>query len=62
MLDDDDIEVGLCLNLYLLLYADATIIMDESESELQAAVECCTSLYSVEAGNYYSKNKRDDFF
>ena len=36
MLSDDDIEVY--LKLYLLLYADDTIIMAESECELQAAL------------------------
>ena len=36
MLSDDDIE--LYLKLYLLLYADDTIMMAESECELQAAL------------------------
>ena len=38
MLSDDDIEVGLYLKLYLLIYADDTIIMAESECEMQAAL------------------------
>ena len=45
MLSDDDI--GVYLNLYLLLYADDTVIMAEFQAALNAAHHI---LYSVDVG------------
>ena len=47
MLSDDEIKVY--PKLHILLYADDTIIMAESECELQASLKA--ALYSVEVGN-----------